>query len=76
MNSEMCPAYYLLPAVPNKLSHYTCRNYLWIFPLSSITNQSPIQLLPVPTIEFPWTPVQENKDNCDIIVTTEKWGDQ
>lgn len=23
MNSEMYPAYYLLPAVPNKLSHYT-----------------------------------------------------
>lgn len=23
MNSEMCPAYYLLPAVPDKLNHYT-----------------------------------------------------
>lgn len=78
MNSEIYPVCYLLAAVLYKLGHYTV-GINSDFPLCTMTNLLHIimeQLLPVHTIEFPWTPIKEHKNSYDVTVTAEGWVDQ
>lgn len=72
----MWPPCSLLVAVPKKPVHYT----VGIIPLSPHFLLSAVsytlvkeQPLPIPTVQFPWTPIQENKEDCDTTVTTEEW---